>query len=197
MPVRTTTDHLIDECLPEFDLTIVENLVIDAEADVVYAAARDLDFMTVRTPILAAAFFVRGLPARLTGKAVPAPPELRLAGVQQSLPGWAQLGEEPGREIVFGALGRFWKPNIEWHDVEPGSFAEFDEPGWGKIACRFEVAPDGPGRSCLTYECRTATTDEKSRVEMRRYWWLIRPFVGHIMRATLRTIATDVRPRPN
>lgn len=26
-----------------------------------------------------------------------------------------------------------------------------------------------------------------------RYWWLIRPFVGHILRATLRTIAADAQ----
>ena len=24
---------------------------------------------------------------------------------------------------------------------------------------------------------------------MARYWWLIRPFVGHVLRATLRTVA--------
>jgi hypothetical protein len=27
-----------------------------------------------------------------------------------------------------------------------------------------------------------------------RYWWFIRPFVGHLMRATVATIARDARP---
>jgi 2Fe-2S iron-sulfur cluster binding domain len=32
------------------------------------------------------------------------------------------------REIAFGAVGEFWQPVIEWHDL-PG-FATFAEPGW-------------------------------------------------------------------
>ena len=47
------------------------------------------------------------------------------------------------------------------------------------------------GRSILTYECRTGTTDLDSRREMSRYWWLIRPFVGYILRAVLRTIRAN------
>lgn len=42
----------------------------------------------------------------------------------------------------------------------------------------------------LTYECRTLTTDDDSRRRFSQYWWLIRPFVQHIMDATLRTIGT-------
>ena len=102
------------------------------------------------------------------------------------------LGEVPGREIVFGAVGTFWRADIEWHDVPAEEFAAFAEPGWGKIACHLLVRPDGPGRSILTYECRTATTDLTSRARMSRYWWLIRPFVAYILRAVLRTIRANV-----
>jgi hypothetical protein len=73
--------------------------------------------------------------------------------------------------------------------VDRDEFAAFDEPGWGKIACHFLVRPDGEHRSVLTYECRTATTDDEARRRMARYWWVIRPFVGHLLRAALRTIA--------
>ena len=69
-------------------------------------------------------------------------------------------------------------------------FAGFDEPGWGKIAANFTVTPYGR-RTLLTYECRTATTDSVARRRFRRYWWVVRPFVAHIMRATLRRIKTD------
>ncbi|MDQ1358396.1 MAG: hypothetical protein QOG44_2769 [Acidimicrobiaceae bacterium] len=101
-----------------------------------------------------------------------------------------------GREVVFGAIGKFWKADIEWRDVPVERFAMFQEPGWGKIACHLLVRPDGPDRAMLTYECRTGTTDSGARRMLARYWWLIRPFVGHIMRATLRTISADaVRAR--
>ena len=80
--------------------------------------------------------------------------------------------------------------------MDPADFAAFDEPGWGKIACHLLVRPDGPGRSVLTYECRTATTDHESRHAMGRYWWAIRPFVGYVLRASLRTIARDAERCP-
>jgi hypothetical protein len=135
--------------------------------------------------------FVRGLPARLRGHGGAPPAELLLAGDSPGLPGWLHLGDEPGRETAFGAVGQFWKADIEWKDVPVARFAAFDEPGWGKIACHLLVRLDGPGRTMLTYECRTGTTDPAARRMLARYWWLIRPFVGHIMRATLRTISAD------
>jgi hypothetical protein len=192
---RRVAPTLLDQFLPVFDVVLTEHLVVDAEPDVVFDAAHDLDFLSVRTPLLTVTFFVRGLPARLRGDAAPVPPELRLANGDAGLPGWLILGDEPGRELAFGAVGRFWKPDIEWRDVSREEFAAFDEAGWGKIACHFLVRSDGEGRSTLTYECRTATTDEIARARMARYWFLIRPFVGHVMRATLRTIADQALTR--
>jgi hypothetical protein len=182
---------LIDGYLPVYDTVLTEHMVIDADRGAVYLAARDLDFMKVRSPLLSASFFVRTLPARLTGKEVPAPPVLRLGAANAGLPGWLYLGDRPGHEVAFGAVGKFWQPNITWRDVPLDAFAGFAEPGWGKIACQFLMRDSGPGRTVLTYECRTATTDSSARTRMARYWWLIRPFVAHIMRATLRTIARD------
>ena len=46
---------------------------------------------------------MRDIPARLSGKAVPIPPQLRLAGGDPGLPGWVYLGDRPGLEVVFGA----------------------------------------------------------------------------------------------
>ncbi|MFI5054750.1 MAG: hypothetical protein ACHQDE_10340, partial [Acidimicrobiia bacterium] len=67
-------------------------------------------------------------------------------------------------------------------------FAAFAEPGWGKIAADFSVVAHGERATLLTYECRTATTDPESHRRFMRYWWIVRPFVGHIFRATLATI---------
>lgn len=181
--------QLIDDELAVYDLAVTEHTVIDADAGAVYRAARDLDFLEVRSPLLTASLFVRGLPARLSGRSVPAPPELRLSSEGTGLPGWVFLGEVPGRELVFGAVGRFWSPDIVWKDVPAERFADFDEPGWGKVACHLLVRPDGPGRAVLSYECRTATTDQAAHRAMARYWTVVRPFVSHIMRATLRTVA--------
>ena len=105
--------------------------------------------------------------------------------------GLAGAGEPPDREIAFGAVGKFWLPVIEWRDVIPEDFSGFTEPGWGKIAANFSVMRYGEHSTLLSYQCRTVTTDPESQRRFMRYWWLIRPFVGHIMRATVSKIKAD------
>ncbi|HWT49571.1 MAG TPA: hypothetical protein VN255_13670 [Mycobacterium sp.] len=181
---------LIESAVPTFDAMIAEHVVVAADPPTTFQAARALDLLTVRTPLLAASMWIRDLPARLLGKLAPPPPRLVMAE-NIGLPGWLLLGEQPNREIAFGAVGRFWRPVIEWRDVAPADFAGFAEPGWGKIAANFAVAPYGQSHALLSYQCRTTTTDPDSRRSFLRYWWLIRPFVAHIMRATLNTIKAD------
>ncbi|ORW95476.1 hypothetical protein AWB92_09755 [Mycobacterium sp. IEC1808] len=180
---------LIEAAVPAFDAMIAEHVVVAADPAVTFRAARSLDLLTVRTPLLTVSMWIRALPERLLGKPVPAPP--RLVVTDFALPGWLSLGEEPDREIAFGAVGKFWRPIIEWRDVTPADFAGVAEPGWGKIAANFSMAPYGESHTLLSYQCRTVTTDPDSRRAFVRYWWLIRPFVKHIMRATLRAIQTD------
>jgi hypothetical protein len=192
----TSTDRLIIErAITTADVEIAEHRIVAANPDRTFAAARDLDFLAVRTPLLDAAMWARGVPARLKGEAPPDLDSMRLADAfdsgEMALPGWLVLGEEPGRELAFGAVGRFWQPDIEWRDVPRHDFDDFAEPGWGKIAAGFSVLPYGAERTLLTYACRVAMTDADSRRMFRRYWMLVRPFVGHIFRATLATIATD------
>lgn len=181
---------LLDRFVDTSDATIASHLIVSAPVGVTFDAARTLDLLEVQTPLLTASFWVRGLPAKILGRVEPAPAEKLTLEGDLGLPGWMVLDESPGREIVFGAVGVFWTPTIEWNlDVGPDGFAGFDEPGWGKIACSYSTLPYGEHRTLLTYECRTRTTDDDSRHRFNRYWWLIRPFVQHIMNATVRTIA--------
>ena len=180
---------LLDSFIDAADARVAAHLIVDASPDVTFSAARSLDLLEVQTPLLTASFWVRGLPAKLLHRAEPPPPEQLTIGEDMKLPGWLFLDEAPGREIVFGAVGVFWTPTIVWNpNVGPRDFAAFMEPGWGKIACSYSVRPYGEHRTLFTYECRTLTTDDDSRRKFNRYWWLIRPFVQHIMDATARTI---------
>ena len=61
--------------------------------------------MTIHTPLLDTAMWVRGLPGRITGTERPPPPRLVPAEQTGALPGWVMLGEQPGRELTFGAVG--------------------------------------------------------------------------------------------
>lgn len=198
---------LIDEYLPNFDETRREHLVVDGSTEAVYEVMRNLDFLTVHSPITDLALFVRSLPDRLARlrrrNEPPGPPvpTLRLAAMfdrpgfehEETLEGWVGLAEEHGREIVFGAIGKPWLAEIEWKTVAQEDFAGFDEPGWAKIAASLSVRDYGSKRSIITYEARTRMTDEESRARFHRYWTLVAPFVGTIMRALLRTVA-DAMP---
>jgi hypothetical protein len=190
----TSEPLLIEAAMSQFDVIIAEHIIVDADNAATFEAAKSLDFLSVRTPLLTASMFIRGLPARLHGKQ-PVVQQLLLTDAM-GLPGWLLLGERPGSEIAFGAVGTFWRPTIDWRDVPQADFRDFDERGWGKLAASFFVAPYGD-QTLLTYECRTTTTDPTSHRQFRRYWWLIRPFVRHIMRAALATIkanAEDAEP---
>jgi hypothetical protein len=178
---------LLDDVMPRWDVTIAEHLVVRTDTETAFRAARELDFLTVRTPLLSAAMWVRGVPQRLGHRAPEVPPRLVL-GEGIGLPGWLVLGEEPGREVVFGAVGKFWQPTIEWRDVPAEEFVDFVEPGFGKIAANFSIRGDGEHATLLSYECRTNIADRESRRRFARYWRLVHPFVGHIMRATVHTI---------
>ncbi len=186
---------LIESAVPTYDAMIAEHVVVAADPSTTFQSARGLDFLSVRTPLLTASMWVRDLPARWFGKTIPPPPRLVLAD-EMGLPGWLLLGEQPNREIAFGAVGKFWRPLIEWRDVPRTDFPGFAAPGWGKIAANFSMAPYGESHTLLSYQCRTTTTDPESRRRFLRYWWLIRPFVAHIMRATLNTIKADAEAAP-
>jgi hypothetical protein len=82
--------------------------------ELVFSAAKNFDFLATEAPLVTALMMVRTVPSRMPGRPVATPPTLRLARDPGALPGWVILGEVPGREVVFGAMGTFWTP-------EPGA----------------------------------------------------------------------------
>jgi len=182
-------EAVLDRVMPVWDARILVAEPIDRSAEDAWETLRDFDMMSVRSPLLSASFALRGLPNRLLGRPEPPPPPSLRLGDGVGLPGWVGLDVVEGREIAAGAIGVFWTPSIVWHqDVRPETFADFDEPGWGRIAIAFSIVPRSATSSIVIYECRTQTTDDDARRCFLRYWRLIRPFVAHIMRAAVRTI---------
>lgn len=186
---------LVDRYLPRFDVTLIEHTVVDADLAGTWAALRAFDLLDVHSPLTDAAMFVRGVPAAVAARfghgPAPAPPSRLTLADGPRLAGWLSLGERDGREIAFGAVGRFWQPDIQWYDVSsmtPEEFGAFAEPGWGRIAASFSLRPYGLHRTLVSYEARTATADPSARRRFGRYWLLVRPFVRSIMRASLDTL---------
>ncbi|WP_408957074.1 hypothetical protein [Natrinema sp. 74] len=184
----------IDRYLPEYDVTTVRHTVVDADPETTYEAMLTAD-LTDTGPIVRALGRLRDAPTAVAhwigGTSRDRPlEELRLADIPET-DEWTTLADEPGEEFVFGAVGTFWRPAIEWRRVDPEAFAAFDDPGYAKLAVGLSVRPYGDGRTLLTYEARTATTDERARRNFRRYWRLIGPFAGYLMSKALERIGAD------
>jgi len=103
------------------------------------------------------------------------------------LEGWLALGEVPARQLVFGAVGKVWPPDIDWKAVPSDALRDFAEPDLAKLAGGFSVRHYGSDRTLLSYEARTKGTDDARR-KFLRYWWLVQRFVGYVMRAALVTV---------
>ncbi|WP_423747396.1 hypothetical protein V5735_24635 (plasmid) [Haladaptatus sp. SPP-AMP-3] len=181
----------LDGQLPRFDVTERRHVVVDASPETTYAAMKSLDFARMG-PVVEALGELRRLPERiaaaLAGTAQPETPESVTMNDVAESDEWVQLAEEPGEEFVFGAVGKFWRPSIEWVEIEPDEFAEFDRPGYAKLAIGFSVRPYGTDRALLTYEARTATTDAAARRRFRLYWSVIGPSAGFLMGRALARI---------
>jgi hypothetical protein len=192
---------LIDEVLPQFDVTRVDVVVVTGAPEDVYHALLDYDMVDVTRDdrLIGALFAVRGIPdrvMRLLGKRPQPPPvtSMRLADLPAEGE-WVRLGEEPGREMVFGAAGRFWGGPIQWEQTTRETFGSFDAPGSARIAANLAVHPYSPGRVLVTYETRTAATDDRARRGICRYWRLLSPFIGIVLRGVLNGVKERFKNR--
>lgn len=133
-----------------------------------------------RRPLVGVLGGVRALPELavklLHGERPAGPPERLTLRDTTTLPltggGWILLGERPGEELALGLVGRFWRPVIEYAEVDAATFAAFDEPGYAKTIYALGVRPLAEERSLVWGVMRTATTDEHARKWFRRYWTL-------------------------
>jgi len=196
---RRGSAMLIDAVQPSFDATRIEYRVVEGSPDTVFEVARNADFLRAVTEQHAVRilFALRGAAERVAARVrsrepidAEEPDALILAGLPTTGE-WVKLGENPPHETAFGAIGRFWAGETTWEEIRASDFAAFERPGFGKIACNLSLRPYGPGRTLVSYEARTRCTDPRSRRAFRRYWRVLSPFVGVVMRALLSVIERD------
>ena len=184
---------LINDQLPRYDFRDAYQVVVLAPANVVYQAVLDRDFL--RVPLVRAFFAIRELSTRawrrLTGAApLPSAPRATLADLT-SIGAFTLLAERPGRELVLGAVGRPWMPDYASTRISASAFAEFEEPGYAKIAWSWIVKPLGSGQTLLVCEWRTQLTDDAARAHFRRYWTVVSRGVRLLARMGLSRIKVD------
>lgn len=149
-------------------------ILVRAPAECVYSAVRTLDLGA--SPIIRGLFRLRGLPRSA----------LTLDGLRSIR--FTVLGEDPGREILLGLVGRFWTITGDLQRVDPAGFGAFDRDGYAKAAWNFCLAPLSDGRVRLSTETRVYCPDEASLRRFRLYWRLVGPFSALIRGEMLRTL---------
>jgi len=163
-------DPLLDRFIPRYDIVERHQVYVAAPPAVTFASAAEID---ITQPLASRAIF--GARKLLMGgepDAVARP--LAFLALAQSI-GWGVLAEQPGREIVMGAVTQPWLANVVFRPLPPDGFLAFDEPGYVKIAWTVRADPAGPGHSVFRTETRAIATDSVSRAKFRRYWSFVSP----------------------
>lgn len=159
---------LLDTHVPEWDFRERHVTRVNASPERVFAAVRQVTL---------AEMGVFRVLAWLRGIRVPVDrPVLEVASTT-----WSVLADEPGRELVLGAVGQPWR--LRGGNNPGGDFATFNRSGYAKMAINWRL--EG---TTLSTETRVLATDAAARRKFRRYWLVIRPFSGLIRRVWLRAI---------
>ena len=185
-----TGDELLDKFMPRFDVREHHEAIVRAPAAVTYAAARELDFG--RSPLIRGIFRARQV--LMGGRAAPARTAGPFLDEVQAL-GWRVLAEEPGRELVMGAVTQPWEANVVFRGVPAEEFAAFEEPAYVKIAWTVGVTPRDNGSSVFRTETRAVATDPAARSRFRRYWALVSPGIVTIRWEMLRLVKRQAERR--
>ena len=102
--------------------------------------------------------------------------------------GFVMLSEDEPRELVMGAVGKFWRPDSGIIRITPQEFSSFDQAGFAKAVMVLTVEEKGTTGSLLATETRVSCTDESARRRFLLYWRAIGPFSGLIRHLMLRQI---------
>jgi len=189
-PSAEAVDALLDRFMPAYDIVERHRAPVAAPAAITFASAAEVD---INAPLAIRAIFkARELFMGASPTATKQPRAfLELA---KSL-GWGVLAEDPGREIVLGAVTQPWLPDVVFRPLPPDEFSAFKEPGFVKIAWTLRADAVGGSRSVFRTETRAIATDPASRAKFRRYWSRVSPGVVLIRWLMLGPVKTAAERR--
>jgi hypothetical protein len=177
---------LIESFIPNPDTVETHKIEIAASQEAVYQALWTTDLGG--SPIIKSLMALRSLPGIDSN-----PKRLRHLTRQITLQtiiegGFGQLAEEPGREVVLGVVGQFWRPAGNILPFSEEMFRGPVQPGLARGVWNFAVQEVGKGRTVLSTETRVVCGDAASRLKFRAYWTVVRPFSGLIRVIMLRAV---------
>ena len=184
------TDPLLDRFMPVYDVREEHHIAVNAPASVTMDAARKVSLND--SPVIRAIFRAREVLLRAKPGAGEQP--RAFVDLVQSI-GWRALADEPGREIVFGAVTQPWKPDVVFESVAPERFVAFDKPDYVKIVWTLRADPTNARSSIFRTETRAVATDAQAREKFRRYWASYSAGIVLIRRGALSLVKSQAERR--
>lgn len=155
-----------DHFLPLADETVVEHVVVDADASRAYEAIGAADVSSDRLVGLWS-----GLEDAWSKRAGRQPSPKTLDGLLAADVGPVELAAEPGIRRVIGIAGRYHPFERRVAHLRPDEFDGFQEPGSLKAAVAFTLTPQADGRTLLGCEVRVRATDDDTRSALGMTWF--------------------------
>ncbi|MDP4174197.1 MAG: hypothetical protein Q8933_09535 [Bacteroidota bacterium] len=190
---RTST--LIDTLMPEYDFNEVHSIEINASAESVLIAIKELKANELSW-IFHLLIAMRELPEKLFGNDFI---NKSFFDGQQSMlekmnaGGFIKLGEITNREIVLGLLipetiGKFWKraPKVNLGSKKYQDFISFNSPDFAKVTLNFLI--DRKEKTILRTETRILPLSPKMYNSFKIYWSIIHIGSAWIRRIWLKAI---------
>ena len=171
----------LDELLPSYDVAAQYDILVQASPADTVAAIERTNFSESRLTRLL--LRLRALGRRHLDVETGTQAE-RLLRV-----GFAKLAVVPEKEIVFGVVGRFWRPD---GGVITGLSAEeiiaFHTEGYAKAVWNFAVVAESEQMTRVITETRIQAFGWSARWKFRAYWLLVGPFSGIIRKEILELV---------
>lgn len=161
----------IQNYLPNPRHTEVHRIFVNATPEDAWTVARHFDMSAV--PWIKVLFDIRTFPEKLANGTKASHSEaFGVDQITESNSGFILLHESPGREVVIGSIGQFWRLKIPFLKITSQDYKDFNASGFGKVAWAISVEPFLAG-STIAIELRISATDEKSWKKLNRYYHVI------------------------
>ena len=190
MPNADEADALLDRFMPVYDVVERHHVQIAAPAAITLAAAEEQDLLHL--PLVHAIFKAREL---VLGAAPDTGPQPRGLLAQMQALGWGVLADEPGREIVVGAVTKPWEPNPTFRALPPDDSPRFATRVREDRVDACARTPSASRHQCSGRKRARSRQTRLARSRFRRYWALASPGIALIRRLSLRPLKHDAERR--
>ena len=161
---------LIDEFLPEYNFSKKHSVVIYADPQRIFDVLKETNFNSLFIRVL---LMLRGIKLE----------SISLTLADKSY--FKLLGEDKGKEILFGIIGKFWKWKGGLFEINKEEYKGFSLTGYAKAAWGFSAVPVESGKTTFSTETRILCIGDKASRWFSIYWFCIEPFSAVIRKIIL------------